>query len=399
MAQPNRNSQDQPRRIRVELGDRSYEVQIAPGAVNTLGALIQSRAKSRKAFLVIDSALPDPFSSRALASLHAAGFEVFKVRFTASEHDKSLASLAMILADITRHKLERTDVLVALGGGVIGDLAGFAAAVYRRGIPFVQCPTTLLSMVDASVGGKTGVNIELSPTDLKKNMAGAFHQPIGVLADIDALASLSERHYRAGLAECVKHAMLGADFEDPGLLAWMRANASPIATRNPRTLGELIARNVAIKARVVAGDEREEATPSSGGGRALLNLGHTFGHAIEALPGAHSVLPDDTVLSGEIHHGEAVSLGLRAACETSVQLGVAPKIYADEIGALQDAFGLPRKAKGLPATEQILDRMSHDKKNVGGKMRLILPCGGGRATVAEDTEPQFIAAGIDAIRG
>lgn len=396
---PNSDQHLGERRVRVELGERSYDVVIGSGVLGQVGAMASAKLKARcrKAFIVVDEALPKAALASVESSLRKQGIETFSAGCMATEHEKSLDSLDKLLTEITRRKLERRDVVVALGGGIIGDLAGFAASVYRRGIPIVQCPTTLLSMVDASVGGKTGVNIDLSGDgkDLKKNMIGAFHQPIGVLADVTVLASLDERHYRAGMAECIKHGMIGADFEEPTLLDWTFRNAASIAKREPAVLTELIARNVAIKARVVAGDEREE---TESGGRALLNLGHTFGHAIEALPKAHGILVDGTMLAGAIHHGEAVALGLRAACEAAVSLGNASKTYAEQVGKLLDVFRLPQKADGLPTTDQIVERMSHDKKNVGGAIRLILPDGEARATVVENPPIAAIRGAIDSIR-
>lgn len=387
------------RRVRVELGERSYEVVIGAGVLGDAGTTASSKLKARckKAFIVVDEALPKTALVSVETSLRKQGIETSSAGCAATEYDKSLGSLDKLLTEITRRKLERRDVVVALGGGIIGDLAGFAASIYRRGIPVLQCPTTLLSMVDASVGGKTGVNIDLSGDgkDLKKNMIGAFHQPIGVLADVAVLTSLDERHYRAGMAECIKHGMIGADFEEPTLLDWTLQNAGAIAKRDPAVLTELIARNVAIKARVVAGDEREE---TESGGRALLNLGHTFGHAIEALPKAHGILADGTMLPGAIHHGEAVALGLRAAIEGAVSLGNSSKAYAEQVGKLLDVFGLPRKADGLPTTDQLVERMSHDKKNVGGAIRFILPDGEARATVVENPPIAAIRGAIDSIR-
>ncbi|MBS0187018.1 MAG: 3-dehydroquinate synthase [Planctomycetes bacterium] len=388
------------RKVRVELGDRSYDVQIGAHASGLCGQVARARlgAACRKALVVVDDKLPASAFERVMGALRTEQIEASRFDAHASEHDKSLVALDRVLVELTRRRLERRDVVIALGGGVIGDLAGFAAAVYRRGIPFIQCPTTLLSMVDASVGGKTGVNIDLggNGADLKKNMIGAFHQPIGVLADTLMLSSLDERHYRAGLAECVKHGMLGADFRDPMLLEWTRANRTAIVRRDVAVLAEFIERNVAIKARVVAGDEREESEGT--GGRALLNLGHTFGHAIEALPGVRSVLADGTTLPGEIHHGEAVALGLRAACACAAALGTASADYAGKIGALLDTLALPVKAAGLPPTDVILERMSHDKKNVGGVTRLILPCGEARGTVVPSPAADAVRGAIETLR-
>ncbi|MBX3389045.1 MAG: 3-dehydroquinate synthase [Phycisphaeraceae bacterium] len=384
--------------VRIELGPRSYDVVVGSGVLERAGTLARTRlgARCTRALVVFDDGVPSALLATVERSLSAAAIETFSFPVHASEEGKSLASLDRIVVELTRRRLERKDVVIALGGGVTGDLAGFAAAVYRRGIALVQCPTTLLSMVDASVGGKTGVNVRLAPGDLKKNMIGAFHQPIGVLADVDVLASLDERHFRAGMAECIKHGMIAADFEDPSLQDWMRANAPALAIRDERLLAELITRNVAIKARVVAGDEREES--EGNGGRALLNMGHTFGHAIEALPGAQGVLADGSALPGEIHHGEAVALGLRAACECAVQLGFASRDYGSKIGSLIDRFGLPGRVSGLPPTDAILERMSHDKKNIGGSLRLVLPCGESRGTVVENPRMDAVRAAIDTMR-
>ena len=259
MQPPSTTSSAGPSSVRVELGPRSYSAEVGPGVLAAIGGRVRDSLgnRCRKALLVIDQAVPGKFADRAESSLRESGLEVARATLHASEHEKSLHSFGALLQQLAGLRLERRDVLVALGGGVIGDLAGFAAASYRRGIPFVQCPTTLLSMVDASVGGKTAINIDLGPgSGLVKNMAGAFHQPIAVLADTLTLESLEPRQYRCGMAECIKHAMIGADFQDPSLLDWTRRHASSPA--QSAEISELITRNVAIKARVVAGDEREE---------------------------------------------------------------------------------------------------------------------------------------------
>ncbi len=389
--------------MRVNLAERSYEILVGPSSLREAPSIIRRRLRDRcrKVFIVADEGLPPGLVERLDDALQSKGFAIELLRVVASEKSKSLDTLERLLIEITRAKIERTDVIVALGGGVVGDLAGFAAAVYRRGIPVLQCPTTLLAMVDASVGGKTGVNIDLARSgsgtgsDLKKNMAGAFHQPIGVLADIDALAGLNERFFRAGLAECVKHAMLGALFADKHLFSWTESSAPRILDRDAKVLTELIERNVALKARVVAGDEREERHGS--GGRALLNLGHTFAHAIEALPGARGVLADGGELPGEIHHGEAVALGLRAAAEVSVRLRLVTQSYASRVREILDRFGLPQTARNLPGPDALLERMSHDKKNFGGNVRLVLPCAGGRARVVTNPSRNAVLAGIASI--
>lgn len=386
------------RRVPVQLGDRSYEVCIGSGALSLAPGIVKQRLgpNCRSAFVVIDSGLPEAVSHRAIATLRAGGLNATSIAVMATEHDKSLESLGQIVTQMTRCKLERSDVVIALGGGIVGDLAGFAAAVYRRGIGVVQCPTTLLSMVDASVGGKTGVNIDLGGdgTDLKKNMVGSFHQPIGVLADLDTLDSLDGRQFAAGLAECIKHAMIGADFGDTGLLAWTEANIGQLSKAAIPLLAELVDRNVRIKARVVAGDEREEKD----GGRALLNLGHTFAHAIEALPGARGILKNGTELPGDIHHGEAVALGLHAAAKVSVSLGLVQADYADRIRSLADSSQLPARVRGLPSAEKLIERMSHDKKHIGGKIRLVLPCADGKARIVENPDVNAVRGAIESIR-
>ncbi|MBY0111693.1 MAG: 3-dehydroquinate synthase [Phycisphaerales bacterium] len=386
----------QTRTVRVDLGERSYVVAVGSELLEFAGMLVRERlgTKPRRAFVVVDSGVSAADRQRLLAGFASVSLDATVHELRATEHDKSLATIQKLCESMTKARVERTDVVIALGGGIVGDVAGFAASAYRRGVAVVQCPTTLLSMVDASVGGKTGVNLELSGT-LKKNMVGAFHQPIGVLADLATLATLDDRTFRAGLAECVKHAMLSAEFGDPDLMAWTQTAAGALAARETAALCELIARNVAIKARVVAGDEREEAEGTTG--RALLNLGHTFGHAIEALPDARGMRADGTELPGAIHHGEAVALGLRAACALGESLGL-DRGYANSVLALLDQLALPRAAKGLPATDEILARMADDKKSVSGVLRLIVPAAPGRSVIRSDIPAPAVRSAIESIR-
>lgn len=389
-------------RVRVELGERSYEIVIGSGVCGSLASvldpLLRDRlgGRCRRALLVIDQSLPSSACSHVEAGLEALGLSVTPVRLEATESRKSIGGLEHLLHALTRGRLERSDLVVALGGGIIGDLAGFAAAVYRRGIALVQMPTTLLSMVDASVGGKTGINLSLDGDDLKKNMAGAFHQPLAVIADIALLQTLPDRQFRAGLAECVKHAMLGADFDEASLLDWMSERSGEILARDPSTITELVRRNVGVKARVVAGDEHERVEADVG--RVCLNLGHTFAHAIEALPGVQSIGPAGEALAGEVHHGEAVSMGLRAACHVSVGTGRLTPQERDENLRLLDRLGLCARATGLPASEAILSRMAHDKKNVAGAVRLVLPVGGRRVRLITSPPTEIVLRAIDSIR-
>jgi 3-dehydroquinate synthase len=393
------------RRVRVELGPRSYDVVIGPGLLAALGARVRGcvGAGSRRVLLAIDHNLPAATVDAAAWSLQAAGFAVTRCTLAATEQEKSLAAIEPLLSMLLASRHERGDPVVALGGGIVGDVAGFAAAMYRRGVPVVQCPTTLLSMVDASVGGKTGVNLRAGNTadanknvpnkgDLKKNMVGAFHQPVLVVADVRTLASLPERERRAGLAECVKHGLLAGEFDDAGLFEWIASAAGRVAALDDATLTELVARNVAIKARVVAGDEREEASDAVGG-RALLNLGHTFGHAIETLPG---IAPRGE--SPPLTHGEAVALGVTAACGVSVRRGWMSDAERGEVLRALNSLGLPTTVAGLPASGAIVARMRDDKKVVADRLRLVLPVSGRRCRVVDDTTVEMIEAAIDELR-
>jgi 3-dehydroquinate synthase len=381
-------------RVPVHLGPRSYDVVIGAGTLGALPVVISSALSGtpRRAILACDDGLPTETSATAERSLAAAGITALRFGLEASEEHKSLDQLAQLLAFLAAHRIERTEPLIALGGGIVGDLAGFAAATYRRGIPFIQCPTTLLSMVDASVGGKTGVNLPGPGKSLLKNMVGAFHQPRAVVIDVRALDSLPERSFRAGLAECVKHAMIGAECDDLSLGDWTANHLAAILIRDPATLTSLIARNVRIKATIVERDEREEQDQ---GGRALLNLGHTFAHAIETLP---TLSPDANPGHAPLQHGEAVALGLLAAAATSEAAGHATSPQIAQTAALISTCGLPSRVAGLPPSTELLARMAHDKKVQGGKLRLILPVAPGRAAVFAGVPEPAITAGWDAIR-
>lgn len=392
------------RTIRVGLDARSYDAVVGAGILpslgqrtfETLGHDAPARAHmARRAFVVSDAGLPPEAAAAALASLSEAGYLAAGEAVAASERDKSIASAERLLVALARTRHERTDPVVALGGGVTGDLAGFVASIYRRGVPVIQCPTTLLAMVDAAVGGKTAVNLELpdsgaSGPRLLKNLVGSFHQPSLVLCDVRLLASLPDLHLRAGLAECIKHGLLAADWGDPDLLDWTAASLSAILDRNETYLIELVARNLAVKAAVVASDEREEGG-GPGGGRLALNMGHTVAHAIETLP-----LPR---LGRPLLHGEAVALGLIAEAACGERLGATARGTADRIAGLTRAAGLPVSIPGLPPAEEILAGMLDDKKTAGGRLRLALPTGGGRCRIVFDPPETAIRTGIDRIRG
>ncbi len=384
-------------------GFHPYEVLVGANLLSELGPILNAvdslapGASGRRAFLVYDRDLPHEHVAEASRSLAHHGYAVASAFAVATEPAKSLDEAHRVLEElaITRH--ERRDPVIALGGGVVGDLAGFVASTYRRGVPFVQVPTTLLSMVDASVGGKTGVNLA-TERGLLKNFVGAFHQPTIVVADVRTLSTLPDRHLRAGLAECIKHGMIGATCGDPDLLAWTAANMDRFLARDTETLIELVSRNVALKARVVHDDPREERGTSEGEAlsRMLLNLGHTFGHAIETLPTVASGTPPH---DAPLVHGEAVALGLLAACAAGQALGVTSPETTTQARAAIEAAGLPITVRGLPESSEVVRRMLDDKKTAGGKLRLVIPTTPGNATILPDASLDAAIAGVDAVRG
>jgi len=345
--------------VDVDLAGRSYQVWIGPG-------LIADSARWRAAIrgrhvLVVSNTTVAPLWLDALAK-GLDGLRWTSYLIDDGETHKTFANVGRVLEALGALGATRDACVIALGGGVVGDLAGFAAACWMRGIDFIQVPTTLLSMVDSSVGGKTGVNLPAG-----KNLAGAFHQPRAVVADIDTLHTLPQREYRAGLAEIVKGAAIG----DTAFFAWLEEHADALAAREPATLIEAIARKCRYKAGVVARDETEQ------GERALLNLGHTFGHALETA-GNYS----------EILHGEGVAIGMVLAARLSERLGMAPPADTERLLALLQRLGLPVEPSRVHAASRILDLMRLDKKNTAGTLRLILWRGIGRAEivsgVAED---------------
>lgn len=381
------------RTVRVELAERAYDVRIGGHLLADLpGALAGALGASPRAVFVVYDANVEAHAGPAIKALRDSGCRVASSTVTATERDKSLDTLARVLAEMGSARLERTDAVIAVGGGITGDLAGFAAASYRRGLPIAQCPTTLLAMVDASVGGKTGVNLEVAGA-LQKNMVGAFHQPALVLADIDTLGTLPAREFRAGLAECVKHGLLDGCTGDAAHFAWIADNLDAVLARQPDPLIELIARSVAFKAAIVAGDERE--TADTGPGRALLNLGHTFAHAIETIPG---LSPTADPAAAPLLHGEAVSLGLVAAAATSMHLGLAPAEILAKVRSMLGRCELPTGVAGLPEDDRLLSLMGADKKTLGGRLRLVLPTAGCRAELVTGPDHLAIKAGWAAIR-
>lgn len=380
------------RTVRVEAASGSYDVLVGTGLLARLGDLARPVADgARKALVIHDSKLPNALVESCRLSLAQAGLVPVLQQFESSEGNKVLAQVELLCGQAASARLDRRDIVIALGGGIVGDVAGFVAATYKRGLRVVQCPTTLLAMVDASVGGKTGVNL-LHDGNLLKNYVGSFHQPKLVVASVDVLDTLPDRELRAGLAECIKHAMISADWGDGDLWDWTSDMLGLILARDgQRMLIELVARNVAVKAAVVGSDEREL---DESGGRALLNLGHTFAHAIETLP---DLSPDGDPAHAPLLHGEAVALGLRAACATAVALGLFDDADALRVRNLLQDVGLPVGVRRLPGGERILERMASDKKSLAGEMRLVLPTGRGRASVVHSPDSAAVLRGIEAI--
>lgn len=392
-----------PRTITINIPPRPYDAVVGPGLLLSLGDRTRRSLPrpATRAFIAYDSNLPPIVVETAQASLAKAGFQLAAHLVPAGEQSKSLDALRSILEALAAHRHERHDPVIALGGGMVGDLAGLAASIYKRGVPIVQCPTTLLAMVDASIGGKSAVNLEVvdgKDSALQKNIVGTFHQPVLVLADTGVLTSLPPRQFRAGLAEMIKHGLLGGQFGDPTLFTDIEHS---IASLTPRGVGEtdLVARNIAIKGRVVETDPFESA-PDAAGGRALLNLGHTFAHAIETLPGL--TLTDDTHRTlgiSPILHGEAVGLGLIASASSAREEGHCEPDLIERLKRLMQAAGLPTFVNGLPSNKALISRMMHDKKVQSGQLRVILPAHQFRAKVYTVDEPTLIAEGWDAVRG
>jgi 3-dehydroquinate synthase len=332
--------------VRVNLGERSYDIAIVSDDRAGLGPFARQRARGSLAFVVGDENTR-PHAGAAAAALDAAGFRTALEVLPPGEAQKALVVASRLYDHLADLNADRQTLVVAAGGGVVGDLAGFVAATFNRGLPLLMVPTTLLATVDSSVGGKVGVNHPRA-----KNLIGAFHQPVGVWIDTAALATLPEREYRSGLAEVVKYGViLDAEF-----FGWQEANAEAVLRRDPEAVRHVVARSCRLKADVVEQDEREET-----GLRAVLNYGHTFAHAFETVGGYGAWL-----------HGEAVSAGMACASRLAERRGlIAADVTARQVRLLQ-RFGLPVAPKRWPA-EELMRVMRSDKKNVAGRLRLVLP--------------------------
>ncbi|MFU8893530.1 MAG: 3-dehydroquinate synthase [Luteolibacter sp.] len=356
--------------VRVDLAERSYDVRVAHGLLERAGEEILTLGRTpRRIAVVSDATVAGHHAETLIESLGKSGFTTTLHTVAAGEASKSMANVEAICREMIRDGHDRHSMVVALGGGVVGDLAGFAAAVFYRGIPYVQIPTTIVSQVDSSVGGKTGVN---APEG--KNLMGAFHQPVLVLVDPETLRTLPDREYREGFAEAIKHAAI----RDAAMLDELAA-LDPASRDVP---AELLARNIAIKARVVEADETETLDI-----RALLNFGHTIGHGIEA------AVPYGTLL-----HGEAISLGIRAALDLSVRHGGLPEHDAAKVLRLLEKFGLPLVLHPDITTDLVMEKLTRDKKFDAGHVRFVVLTRAGDAKVARDLTADDLRAAIERLR-
>ncbi|MBF0143095.1 MAG: 3-dehydroquinate synthase [Magnetococcales bacterium] len=358
-----------PLTLHLELGERSYDILIGDGLLETVGERLAPLLRGRQAAVVTNTTVAPLYLERVTRSLAAAGFTVLPIVLADGEETKDWRHWQQVIDRLLEARCERTTALIALGGGVVGDLTGFVAATFLRGVPFVQLPTTLLSQVDASVGGKTGINHPLG-----KNLIGAFYQPRLVMIDLATLESLPRRELVAGMAEVIKYGII----RDAGFFQLLEERIDQLLNLERTTLGEVIHRCTAIKAEVVAADERES------GARALLNLGHTFGHAIESLSGY-----------GRWLHGEAVAAGTVVAADLSQRLGLCGEGDVARIRDLLRRTGLPVTIPAFP-TPAYLESMSRDKKVEAGRIRFILVEAIGRAIQATDAPAGTVALALAA---
>ena len=353
-------AQSPDRVIRVDLGADSYDIVIGPSSLDRLGSLMASFDLTARALVVTHPGIGKLYGERTSDSLRSAGFEPDLMEVPDGEGQKSLEWAEKLYDAMLSHRMDRRSPVIALGGGVIGDLTGFAAATFLRGIPFIQVPTSLLAQVDASVGGKVAVDHRRG-----KNLIGAFYQPRLVLASLDTLDSLPEGELRAGMAEVIKYGVIA----DPDLFAYIEGRLDEILNRDPAVLAHLVARSCEIKAEVVAGDEREQ------GRRAILNFGHTMGHAIETRTG--------------MLHGEAVAIGMVYAARVAERMNM---VDGDSVRRLIDLLqrtGLPQRCDELDASATI-ETMRFDKKAVGGRLHFILPTGIGEVVIRDDVPDDYI---------
>jgi 3-dehydroquinate synthase len=354
--------------LRVELGDNSYPLVVGTGLLNSVGELLIPHTKSNKVLIVSDAFVKTRYMPVVLKSLKDAGLDVRTIEVPVGEESKSLVQFSRIQDSLVEHQLDRGSMLIALGGGVIGDLAGFAAAVYMRGIPYVQIPTTLQAQVDASVGGKTAINHPKG-----KNLIGAFHQPKLVVIDVDTLKTLPQRDIRAGLIEVIKMGVI----RDEPLFERVEENLEAILNLDDTTLIEIISQACVNKAEIVAKDEKESRL------RMVLNYGHTFGHALEAMTHYN-----------RYRHGEAVSIGMHCAAQLATNLRMFSETDFQRQRALLKRAKLPIAFPTDLTPEALCDAMYLDKKTLGGKLRLILPTRIGEVVIHDDVDDRRILEAI-----
>jgi 3-dehydroquinate synthase len=363
-----------PLRVQIELGDRSYNILIGGGLLEDAGTHLRAMLARPRVFIVSDDIVAPLHLATLEGALDRAQIAHAAHIVPAGESSKDFATVERLVDAMLGGRIERSTTVIALGGGVVGDLAGFAASIVLRGIDFVQVPTTLLAQVDSSVGGKTGIN-----TARGKNLVGAFHQPKLVLADTQLLATLPQRQMRAGYAEIVKHGLIC----DRAFFDWLAANGRAVLAHDPDAVAHAVRTSCRIKAAIVAEDEREA------GRRALLNFGHTFGHALEA----------ECSYGGELLHGEAVGIGLVLAARLSARLGHCPPEDAARIGhhltALGFATGLADIDRRQWNTGRLIDHMHHDKKVRDGRLTFVLLRGIGQAFLSDEVPIDAVGAVLD----
>ncbi len=360
--------------VHVDLAERSYDVEIGPGLLAQSGERIAPLIKRKRVAVLTDETVEGLHLDALREGLASAGIEMNALALPAGEATKSWPHFERAVEWLLAEKVERNDIVVALGGGVIGDLAGFAAAVMRRGVRFVQIPTSLLAQVDSSVGGKTGINAPQG-----KNLIGAFHQPSLVLADTDVLGTLQTRDFLAGYGEVVKYGLLG----DAQFFEWLEDNGPLLASGDMAARVQAVTRSVQMKADIVARDETEQ------GDRALLNLGHTFCHALEAA----------TDYSDRLLHGEGVAIGCALAFETSSRLGLCPQEDPSRVRAHLRAMGMKTDLADIPGelpdAETLVDLMAQDKKVMDGQLRFIMARGIGQAFVTSEVPRETVVSVLD----
>ncbi|MBL6613471.1 MAG: 3-dehydroquinate synthase [Reyranella sp.] len=366
------------RTIRVDLAGRSYDIAIGPGLIDQAGALCRPLLAAPRVTIVSDETVAPLYGARLAASFDKAGIKTASVTVPAGEGSKEFSAFDRLMNELLDKRPDRKTTLVALGGGVVGDLTGFAAAVLLRGVDFIQIPTTLLAQVDSSVGGKTGIN-----TRHGKNLVGAFYQPRLVLADTDVLDTLPKRELLAGYAEVAKYGLIDA----PAFFDWCEVNGAAVLAGDAAKRTYAIEQSCLAKARIVAADERETTDL-----RALLNLGHTFGHALEA----------ETGFGSELLHGEAVGTGMAMAFDLSARLGLCPPADAERVRRHLGSVGLPMRLRAIGGDNRrkwdaarLIDHMRGDKKAADGRLTFVLVRGIGKAFVSREVDEKALRGMLD----